>query len=180
VSARVVQVSVSRGGVPKVAVDAARVGWLGLDGDGHRDQRHHGGPERAVCLYPLEAIDALVGEGHPMAPGSLGENLTVHGLDWNAVVPGARLRVGDAVTLEVTRYTSPCHNIAGAFADGDYSRVSQKRRPGWSRVYARVLAEGWVRRGDAVRFTAGSETASTANVAVASDERGAADRSPAE
>jgi MOSC domain-containing protein YiiM len=148
----VVQVSVSPGGVPKTAVEGARVGRLGLEGDGHRDLRHHGGPERAVCLYPMEMIDALVAEGHPVTPGALGENLTVYGLPWKSVVPGVRLQIGEAVLLEVTRYTSPCRNIAGAFADGEYSRVSEKLRPGWSRVYARVLVEGSVRRGDAVRL----------------------------
>ena len=50
-SPTIVQVSVSRGGVPKLAVPEARVSWLGLDGDFHRDGEHHGGPERAVCLY---------------------------------------------------------------------------------------------------------------------------------
>jgi MOSC domain-containing protein YiiM len=159
VSARVVQVSVSPGGVPKTAVEAARVGPLGLDGDAHRNMRYHGGPERAVCLYALEAIDALVADGHPVAPGSLGENLPIHGLPWKNVVPGAQLQIGENVILEVTRYTSPCHNIAGAFADGDYSRVSEKRRPGWSRVYARVLVEGSVRRGDAVHLLAAAESA---------------------
>jgi MOSC domain-containing protein YiiM len=161
VNARVVQVSVSPGGVPKRGVEAARVGTLGLEGDGHRDTRYHGGPERAVCLYPLEAIDALAAEGHPVTPGSLGENLTVHGLDWDGVVPGIRLRVGDAVLLEVTRYTSPCSKIAGAFADGDHSRVSQKLWPGWSRVYARVLVEGSVRRGDPVRLVGSTHGADT-------------------
>ena len=158
-SARVVQVSVSPGGVPKTAVEAARVSTVGLEGDAHRNLRYHGGPERAVCLYPLEAIDSLVADGHPVAPGSLGENLTIHGLAWKDVGPGAQLQVGENVILEVTRYTSPCHNIAGAFADGDYSRVSEKRRPGWSRVYARVLVEGTVRRGDAVRLLVGAESA---------------------
>ena len=161
-SARVVQVSVSPGGVPKKAVATARIGILGLEGDGHRNLRYHGGPERAVCLYPLEAIDALVAEGHPVAPGSLGENLTIYGLAWRSVVPGARLQIGDEVVLEVTRFTSPCGNIAGAFADGDYSRVSEKRRPGWSRVYARVLVEGSVRGGDSVRLLAGAESTGAA------------------
>jgi MOSC domain-containing protein YiiM len=66
-------------------------------------------------------------------------------------VPGTILGVGEQVLLQVTRYTSPCVNIRPAFLDGDYSRVSQKRNPGWSRVYARVLSEGTVRPGDAVR-----------------------------
>ncbi|MGH7325337.1 MAG: MOSC domain-containing protein [Candidatus Rokuibacteriota bacterium] len=149
---RVVQINVSGGGVPKTPVETARVTALGLEGDAHRDREHHGGPERAVCLYALEAIEALQAEGHPIVPGAIGENLTIHGLDWPAVAPGCVLRVGEALLLQVTRYTSPRANIEPAFADGDYARVSQKRHPGWSRVYTRVRVEGSVRRGDPVRL----------------------------
>ena len=40
----------------------------------------------------------------------------------------------------------------GSFKDGEFARVSQKRHPGWSRVYARVLVEGTIRQGDPVRL----------------------------
>ena len=151
-SGRIVQISVSPGGVPKTAVPAARVGELGLEGDVHRDREHHGGPERAVCLYAIELIRTLRAEGHAVVPGALGENVTVEGVDWAAVVPGACLALGDEVLLEVTRYTSPCTGITAAFRDGAYARVSQKRHPGWSRVYTRVLTPGAIRLGDAVRL----------------------------
>ena len=151
-SGRIVQVSVSSGGVPKRGVAEARVGPLGLEGDAHRDPEHHGGPERAVCLFSLEAIEALRDEGHAITPGAIGENVTVQGLDWRAVEPGARLLLGDRVLLQITRYTSPCLKIARAFKEGDSSRVSQKRHPGWSRVYSRVLRGGVIRPGDSVRL----------------------------
>jgi MOSC domain-containing protein YiiM len=147
---RIVQINVSPGGVPKRPVPEARVTPFGLEGDGHRDAEHHGGVERALCLFALERIEALRAEGHPVAPGSLGENLTVAGLDWTAVGPGERFRLGPEVVIEVTRFTSPCQNVGGAFRGGEYSRVSQKRHPGWSRVYARVLEPGAIRAGDPV------------------------------
>jgi MOSC domain-containing protein YiiM len=156
---RVVQLSISPGGVPKTAVERADVSALGLEGDRHRNQVHHGGPDRAVCLYALEAIEALRAEGHPISPGALGENLTVEGLAWDRIVPGAGLLVGADVLLEVTRYTSPCANVGPVFSDGDYSRVSQKRHPGWSRVYARVLTTGAVRRGDPVQLLTADQVA---------------------
>jgi MOSC domain-containing protein YiiM len=151
---RLVQISISAGGLPKRAVPAARVSPDGIEGDAHRDREHHGGPDRAVCLYAQEAIDALRAEGHAIAPGTLGENLTVAGLDWGALGPGSRLLVGDRLLLEITRYTSPCLNIAPAFRDGKYGRVSQKLRPGWSRLYARVLAPGSIQASDPVRVVA--------------------------
>ena len=149
---KVVQLSVSPGGVPKHPVPEARISWLGLEGDAHRDREHHGGPERAVCLFSAEQIAALRAEGHAIAPGVLGENVTLEGLDWDQVTPGVRLRLGPTVLLEITRYTSPCFNIKPAFKGGEFSRVSQKRHPGWSRVYARVLEEGTVRAGDDVEL----------------------------
>lgn len=151
---RIVQISISPGGVPKHAVPAARVTAQGVAGDAHRDREHHGGPERAVCVYSMEALRQLVAEGHAVAPGTLGENVTVEGLDWAAIAPGARLLLGDEVLLEVTRYTSPCTNIKAAFKDGEFGRVSQKRHPGWSRVYTRVLSEGTIRPGDPARLLA--------------------------
>lgn len=147
---RIVQINVSPGGVPKRPVPRARVTALGLEGDAHRDTEHHGGPERALCLFALEQIEALRAEGHPIAPGAVGENLTVAGLDWPAVVPGDRFRLGADVLIEVTRFTSPCLNIRGAFRDGEYARVSQKRHPGWSRAYARVLSPGEIQGGDPI------------------------------
>lgn len=145
---RIVQISVSPGGVPKLRVEAARVTTEGVEGDAHRDREHHGGPERAVCLYSMDVIRALVAEGHAVEPGTLGENVTVEGLDWTRVEPGTRIRLGVEVLLEVTRYTTPCFNIKAAFVGGAFARVSQKRHPGWSRVYTRVLREGTIRTGD--------------------------------
>ena len=147
----IVQLSVSPGGVPKRPVAEARVTRDGLEGDAHR-YRYHGGPERAVCVFPVEAIRGLVAEGHTIAPGALGENVTTEGLDWAGVTPGTYLLLGERLLIQVTRYTSPCTNIAPLFRDRDVSRVSQKQHPGWSRVYARVLLEGCVRPGDHVRI----------------------------
>jgi MOSC domain-containing protein YiiM len=145
-------INVSDGGVPKLPRDWAQVRAGGVKGDRQEDRRFHGGPDRAVCLYSLDLIEALQGEGHPIVPGSIGENLTLHGLDWTDVRPEARIEIGE-VLLEVTRATSPCQKIASSFTDGDFTRVSQKTHPGWSRFYARVLREGLVTAGDRVVLT---------------------------
>jgi MOSC domain-containing protein YiiM len=115
----------------------------------------HGGPERAVCLFALELIQALQDEGHPVFPGAVGENLTVAGLDWPALEEGAVVRVGGAVRLQLTRRVEPCRTIAASFADGAFKRIKPDRAPDETRWYARVLAEGRVRPGDEVRVEAG-------------------------
>ena len=137
----IVSINVSRGGVPKLPVASARVSPAGLEGDGQRDLRHHGGADRALCLYSMERIEALQGEGHPIAPGSTGENLTIQGLDWDAIVPGTVLCVG-SMSIEITAFASPCTSIRPSFADLNSNRISQTLRPGWSRVYARVAGTG--------------------------------------
>jgi MOSC domain-containing protein YiiM len=151
---RIVQISVSNGGVPKTAVPSARITETGVEGDRQGNPEIHGGPERAVCLFSMERIRDLQAEGHAIVPGAVGENVTVEGVDWDTVSPRSRILLGEDVALEVTRYTSPCMNIKSAFSGGEYARISQKAHAGWSRVYARVLVPGVVRAGDAVRVLA--------------------------
>ena len=146
----VYQINVSDGGVPKLPVPEAYITVQGVAGDRQRSVQYHGGVDRAVCLYALEVIEALRAEGHAVAPGSCGENLTLAGLDWARLKPGDRLRIGADVWLEVTSYTVPCKQQTQWFKDRNFMRISQKKHPGWSRLYARVMAGGRVRPGDSV------------------------------
>jgi MOSC domain-containing protein YiiM len=152
VEGRIFQLNVSNGGVPKRAVREAELTADGLAGDRQQDLRYHGGPKRALCLFPLEHVLELQAEGHPIFPGSVGENLTVSGLDWPALAPGARLALGEEAVVEITSYTAPCKTIAGSFAGGEFKRISQKVHPGDSRLYARVLRPGRLAVGQPVRL----------------------------
>jgi len=151
-SGTIYQLNVSQGGVPKLPVAEAEVGPGGMAGDRQADLSAHGGPRRALCLYSLERIAELAAEGHPIFPGSAGENVTVEGLDWSQVLPGSRLRLGERVLIEITDYTAPCWKNACWFADGNFNRMNQRVYPGWSRVYAKVLEGGLLRSGDAVEL----------------------------
>ena len=144
------QINVSDGGVPKYPVLEAVIATSGVVGDRQENLKFHGGPDRALCLYSQELIEQLQNEGHAIEAGSSGENLTLAGLDWEKLKPGDRLQVGPDVQVEIMSYTTPCEKNARWFRDGDYKRVSQKKNPGWSRLYAKVLREGMVRPGDAV------------------------------
>jgi MOSC domain-containing protein YiiM len=146
---RVYQISVSHGSVPKLAVSEARITMLGVEGDCQQNPDIHGGPERAVCLFSFEVIQALQAEGHSIAPGSAGDNVTLAGLDWFSFKPGDRIGLGP-VRLELVSYTAPCAHNRRWFLNGDFSRISQKKHPGWSRLYARVLTEGLIRTGDPI------------------------------
>ena len=136
--------------MPKRPVLEAQVKKTGMDGDRQENLKFHGGPERAVGLFSRELIERLQDEGHPIDAGLSGENLTLAGLDWEVMRPGIMVSVGPDIELEVTSYTTPCHKNGRWFRDNDFSRISQKANPGWSRVYAKVLREGIVRPGDVV------------------------------
>ena len=126
----------------------ARLGIEGIEGDKRRS------PRRAVIIYSLEKIEGLREEGHPVAaPGSLGENITVEGLDWDSLAVGDKLQVGETL-LELPGPTTPCHMIEDQFSDGDSGRIEEGRFPGWSRWCATVLEGGAVRPGDIVNTSA--------------------------
>ncbi len=148
-TARIAGLQRSGGGVPKIRVERAEVQLTGLVGDWQRNRKHHGGPDRALCLYSAELLDALRAEGHDAFPGALGENVTINGLDWTLLCPGTGLRLG-GVEAEVTAFAAPCRTIAHVFRSGSYSRISEKRHPGWSRVYVRILRGGSMAIGDPV------------------------------
>lgn len=146
------QINVSDGGVPKRPVREAMVSERGVEGDRQRNLKVHGGQDRALCLFSQDLIERLQDEGHLIEAGFSGENLTLAGLEWEKLKPGDRLQIGPDVQVEIMSYTAPCDLNARWFRDGDYRRISQKKNPGWSRVYAKVLREGLVTPGDAVEI----------------------------
>jgi MOSC domain-containing protein YiiM len=153
------QLNCSDGGVPKLPVREAELTPTGLVGDRQAHRRFHGGPQRALCLYALEQIHALQAEGHPIFPGSVGENVTVAGLDWSSLAPGMRLALGDEVVVELSSYTMPCKSIRRSFSDGRFERISQKTHAGESRLYARVIRTGTLAVGQTVRVLDGEASA---------------------
>jgi MOSC domain-containing protein YiiM len=146
----VLQVNLSGGGIPKTPVDRAWVDTFGLKGDEHDERTVHGGPHQAVCLYGIEAIERLQSEGHPVEPGSVGENLTTAGVEWSLLPVGTRARIGQTLELEVASPATPCKTQTRNFADGRFKRMSIDLHPSDSRMYARVLSEGEVKPGDQI------------------------------
>ena len=144
------------GGVPKFPVESTRLLFEGVEGDRQNDLKYHGGPERAVCIYSLELIDALINEGHPINEGAVGENLTISGIDWSMLNSGSIVSIGESV-IKITSPAPPCKTIAHVFSDSSFSRISEKKFPGWSRWYARVKIEGIVSKGDSVQLIDGED-----------------------
>ena len=144
------QINASNGGVPKAPIRVALVDANGITVDDQADKKHHGGPLQHLCLFRLEAILALQGEGHPIFPGSTGENITTVGILDEQMGIGQRLQLGDEILIELTDYATPCKTIAESFSDKNSNRIHTNKHPGWSRIYARVLQGGTITVGDTI------------------------------
>ena len=142
----VVQLNTSTGGVPKLPVEAVDISWSGVDGDVQLARVHHGRPWQALCLWSADVIDGFRAAGHPIGYGRAGENVTIRGLDWARVRPGAHLRIGTAC-CQVSAYSLPCSKNARWFVDGHYETMHHANGP-VSRVYATVTQPGHVATGD--------------------------------
>jgi MOSC domain-containing protein YiiM len=147
---RVVSVNVSPGGIPKLPVSAGTLRSRGLDGDDWAHPKYHGGPKQALLLIAAEVLAELRGLGFAVEPGSLGENLTVEGLDWNLLAAGQRWHVGEECLIELTKLREPCRTLDkfnGAAQGRIQPLLKQYARGGW---YAQVLTGGTIRAGDSL------------------------------
>jgi MOSC domain-containing protein YiiM len=145
------QINRSNGGLPKRAVAVpVMLGFLGIEGDLHRNMKLHGGPDKAVLMIAAELIDALGAMGYPVVYGSLGENLTVASLDPHLWRQGQRYRVGEDAVVELTTLREPCAHL-DAFGPSIKAEVYDARckmgdvgSPKWANggFYARVVRPG--------------------------------------
>jgi MOSC domain-containing protein YiiM len=157
VLATVLQINVSRGGVPKRSTPSGDVTPLGIAGDVQAHPESHGGPRQALLLITSEGIEELSALGFPVYPGALGENLTTLGLDRRVLRIGQRYRIG-AIIIELTKVREPCsqlnpygHGIQKAVYDMQVQAGDpQSPRWGLSGFYASVVQPGTIRPGDPI------------------------------
>lgn len=124
--------------------------WLGpanLAGDGQADLENHGGPEKAVNVYPVGHYPYWE-ETIPLpnlSPGAFGENFTTTGLLESDVCIGDVFEVGEAL-VQISQPRQPCWKLARRWRVKDLAvRVQNTGRTGW---YFRVLREGHVQVGN--------------------------------
>ena len=127
----------------------------GLAPDEQADRKHHGGPEMAVHLYPLDHHafwrEAVGAADMLDQPGAFGSNLAVRGIDETTVHIGDRFRAG-TVLLEVSQPRKPCWKIEHRFVSACDSRGMVKTIMGTGRCgwYFRVLEPGEIEAGDTI------------------------------
>jgi len=143
----------------KQVVDAVElVAGHGVEGDAHAGatvqhrSRKRWRPElpnlRQVHLLHAELLDDLAARGFAVAPGQLGENVTVRGLDLLALPTGSRLHLGDDAVVVLTGLRNPCVQL-DRFADGLVQAVLRREDDGSLSRLAGVMAV--VERGGPVR-----------------------------
>ncbi len=134
------------------------VGRENISGDEQADLTVHGGPDKAVYLYPADHWPWWEREhGIACAPATFGENLTLEGADETQVRIGDRFRWGDAI-LEVSQPRGPCFKLGISLRADAPQTMTVSGRCGW---YCRVIAPGMApARGEIERIYA-SDAAST-------------------
>jgi HAD superfamily hydrolase (TIGR01509 family) len=104
---QILAVCISAGGIPKLPQQAGMIVASGLEGDQHNHEKHRR-LDRALSLLDLELIEQLQAEGYRVEPGALGENLTLTGVNVQALSPGTRLAIGE-VLIKLEQPRKPCY-----------------------------------------------------------------------
>ncbi|MED4350860.1 MOSC domain-containing protein [Schinkia azotoformans] len=113
----------------------------GLLGDGQADRENHGGPEKAVFVYPFEHYENWQKElnATEIGPGAMGENFLLENVKEDMVAIGDTYQIGDAI-VQVSQPRQPCWKPARRFKIKNLALLIQNSgRTGW---YFRVLKEG--------------------------------------
>jgi MOSC domain-containing protein YiiM len=127
----------------RVAVERATL----IEGRGIAgDTKGHGG-NRQLNVLLAEAVAGLRAEGFRTAPGELGEQLVIAGLEPGLLAVGARLRLGEAAVIEVTTPRTPCSRF--------------------EHIQGKPIKAAWGKLGAMARVVCGGAIAVGAEVAVA-------------
>ncbi|GGG20048.1 MOSC domain-containing protein [Paenibacillus aceti] len=119
---------------------------LNFEGDGQADLVHHGGRDKAVCVYPYEHYPYWEQElGRALKYSAFGENLTTQGLLETEVCIGDIFQLGEAV-VQVSQPRQPCFKLSVRYGAPDMPMKVQET--GYTGFYFRVLQEGLVSKSD--------------------------------
>jgi len=134
---------------------------LGIEGDEQADPSVHGGPAKAVYMYPSEhypfwqTVRAQAGAApwdDLLAPGALGENLTTFGVVETDVFVGDVLRFPDCA-LAVSQPRLPCFKFNAAMGFAHAAKLMVESA--WCGWYLAVREAGTIAAGDAFDVVAG-------------------------
>lgn len=119
---------------------AQLVAGHGIEGD------TKGGGTRHLNLMSAQALQELSGEGFRTAPGQMGEQLILSGVELDTLPAGTRLQIGDEACVELTEPRTGC---------GKFERNQEKLRQdaaGRLGMMAQVVVGGSIAIGDPVKI----------------------------
>ncbi|MDM7859075.1 MOSC domain-containing protein [Alteromonas sp. ASW11-36] len=148
--------------IAKHPVESLTVYYDGTDEDEQGNKKLHGGVEKVLHQYSLASYTLFQqhfpDEATKFVPGSIGENISVVGMDDTNVRIGDVYRMGNVV-LQVGSPRVPCNKISHRFGiDGLDRFVNQHAISGW---YYRVLQTGEIKVGDKVELEATDSSSMT-------------------
>ncbi|GLX68084.1 MOSC domain-containing protein [Paenibacillus glycanilyticus] len=122
----------------------------GLAGDGQADLVHHGGPDKAVCAY-FERHFPYWEEwlGDKLSYGAFGENWTLSDWTEHDLFIGDIVQAGDVI-VQVSQPRQPCFKLG--IRHNRPELTMQVQNTGYTGFYFRVLREGDVESGDALKI----------------------------
>jgi len=140
---KIVSIAISKKkGIPKTPVDEAFISKdHGLEGDAHAGKWH-----RQVSFLSSESIEGVKEQGLDVTFGDFAENIASEGIDWKTLPVGTHVRLGGQVLVEITQIGKECHNKCAIYYKAGDCIMPREG------VFARVLDEGKIRRGDEIKI----------------------------
>ncbi|WP_409288724.1 MOSC domain-containing protein [Peribacillus sp. SCS-37] len=134
--------------IAKLPAERAALGFGGMAGDEQADLKHHGGPDRALCLYPLEHYRFWNETfGRELSLPAFGENASVTGMLEENVFIGDVYSAGTCI-FQITEGRIPCATIS--MQNGEPSFLKKLMETAYTGYFARVLQEGVLDKGDEI------------------------------
>jgi len=103
--------------------------------------------DRALLLMTQDILNFYNENTYEIRPGDLGENVLLKGVNYDSLVAGTKIKIGN-VTCELTEQATTCRKVLTLpFAvnrKAPFTKISKNKR-GW---YAKVLEEGDINVGD--------------------------------
>ncbi|WP_083652506.1 MOSC domain-containing protein [Bacillus sp. MRMR6] len=128
--------------IGKSVVQAVELKKSGFVGDDVANHKFHGGPDRAVCLYPFEHYSYWeeIFQKKLILP-AFGENITATGMVEEQVCIGDIYKIGDTL-VQVTQGRVPCATISKYNQEHQFlKKVVETTLTGY---FFRVLEEGTI------------------------------------
>lgn len=148
---KIVAIAVSRKkGTRKTLVERANViENHGLEGDAHAGPWH-----RQVSFLASESIRRARERGLDVDFGDFAENVATEGIVWHTLPVGTRVKLGQAVIVEVSQIGKTCHKPCAIYYQAGDCIMPREG------VFARVIQGGEIACGDPVAIlTASAESA---------------------